>query len=566
MTIVYNYRYSDENENSISSDVVKDVVMDSKGILWIATGQGLCSYDYENNVFKKYKKKPYENDGLIEDKTRCLFIDSSGLIWVGQYSGISIFNPTSNFYNYKSNPNNSNSLSENIITELYEDDKKVLWVGTSEEGIDIINYILDDMGIDDKSIRAVYEDSKGNYYLGCFLNGGLIKINTVTKEYKIYKNDEYNSDSISSNIVIYISEDLDGNILVDKNNEIWMSTNGGISKFSLKDESFKNFTVEDGLTSNEFNGRACFSGKEGYMYFGSMNGLSVIDVDNIELSTFKPRVIFDNFEVNGIIKKHIDNKKFKYNENNIRVNFFTDDYKMINSLKYYYRLSGLEQEWHTINGNSLIFANLAPGNYKLEIKTMTNHGVMSEVNSVNFTIKTPFWNSKAAIVIYCVLIASAIYIQMSKVKRLDKLVNKSTKELREEMKKNEQLYNHVIELEQAKNNYFVNLSHELRTPLNILMSTNQLIDSLSNDSVLLTKEKISHYVNIMNRNCNRLLSLINNLIDYVKLENNVYLITKERVDIVSLVEDTVFDMKDYIEENGIQFIFDTDIEEKIINI
>ncbi len=148
---------------------------------------------------------------------------------------------------------------------------------------------------------------------------------------------------------------------------------------------------------------------------------------------------------------------------------------------------------------------------------MTNHGVMSEVNSVNFTIKTPFWNSKAAIVIYCVLIASAIYIQMSKVKRLDKLVNKSTKELREEMKKNEELYNHVIELEQAKNNYFVNLSHELRTPLNILMSTNQLI-------------------------------------------------TKERVDIVSLVEDTVFDMKDYIEENGIQFIFDTDIEEKIINI
>ncbi len=191
------------------------------------------------------------------------------------------------------------------------------------------------MGIDDKSIRAVYEDSKGNYYLGCFLNGGLIKINTVTKEYKIYKNDEYNSDSIISNIVRYISEDLDGNILVDKNNEIWMSTNGGISKFSLKDESFKNFTVEDGLTSNEFNGRACFSGKEGYMYFGSMNGLSVIDVDNIELSTFKPRVIFDNFEVNGIIKKHIDNKKFKYNENNIRVNFFTDDYKMINSLKYY---------------------------------------------------------------------------------------------------------------------------------------------------------------------------------------------------------------------------------------
>lgn len=694
---VVSYKHSDEDENSIASDTVKDVVMDSKRILWIATNEGLCSYDYENDVFKSYKKEPYEKDGLLDDKTRCLFIDRSGLIWVGQYSGISIFNPISNFYNYKSKPNNPNSLSDNIIYALYKDKDKALWVGTSEKGVDIIsndsvthlnkdnsnlisnkifdiigidnqvfigtndglsvavkndygsydikNYtnedglpankirslfadskgyvwigttkgiavlnssngelqnisnILDDMGVSDKFIRAVYEDSKGNYYLGCFLEGGLIKINPNTKEYKIYKNDEDDNDSISSNTIRYITEDLDGNvlvgtsnglnilnshtdtfkhytendglvnntvygILVDKNNKIWMSTNGGISKFSIKDGSFKNFTVQDGLISNEFNGRACFGAKDGYLYFGSMDGVSVININNVELSTFKPKVIFDSFEVNGIAKKHIDNAKFKYNQNNIKVNFFSDDYKDTKRCKYYYRLSGLEQEWNTTNSSSLTFANLAPGNYTLEMKTMTQHGVMSEVNSVSFTIKTPYWKSNAAIVIYIALIALAIYSQVSKVKRLDKLVDKRTKELKGQMKKNEKLYNHVIELEQTKNNYFVNLSHELRTPLNILMSTNQLIESLSNDSTLISKEKISYYINIMNRNCNRLLSLINNLIDYAKLENNTYLITKEKVDIVSLVEDTVFDMKGYIEENGIEFVFDTDTEEKVIN-
>ena len=120
------------------------------------------------------------------------------------------------------------------------------------------------------------------------------------------------------------------------------------------------------------------------------------------------------------------------------------------------------------------------------------------------------------------------------------------------MDKNEALFKKVLMLEQNKNIYFVNLSHELRTPLNILTSINQLIKDLCKKEVFITPEKLSYYMNIMERNNRRLLNLINNLIDNSKIENNSYVLTKKDEDIVYLVEETVLDMKDYIEEKGIK--------------
>ena len=153
---------------------------------------------------------------------------------------------------------------------------------------------------------------------------------------------------------------------------------------------------------------------------------------------------------------------------------------------------------------------------------------------------------------------------MHKFNTLDRLVNERTNKLRKEMEKNEQLFKKVLSLEQNKNNYFVNLSHELRTPLNVLSSINQLIKEFTKKDNFITPEKLSYYMGIMDRNCSRLLSLINNLIDHTKIENNSYIINKKDEDIVYLVEETVLDMKDYIEEKGLELIFDTDVEEKVI--
>ena len=166
--------------------------------------------------------------------------------------------------------------------------------------------------------------------------------------------------------------------------------------------------------------------------------------------------------------------------------------------------------------------------------------------------------------LYILLIMALVIKNKYKVKKLDKLVNERTKDLRVQMDKNEALFKKVLMLEQNKNIYFVNLSHELRTPLNILTSINQLIKDLCKKEVFITPEKLSYYMNIMERNNRRLLNLINNIIDNSKIENNNYILTKTDENIVYLVEDTVLDMKDYIEEKGIELIFDTDVEEKIV--
>ena len=694
---VENYK-NNNSKISIPSNNVRDIISDSEGKLGIATDKGLCTFDYEREEFITYNKKSYQSNSLIDDEIFCLLKDSSGLIWIGTYSGISRFNPNSNFTHFKLDPYEDNSISGNVIHGIYEDDDKTLWIGTNESGVNIINgesikhlnkensnlvsdlieditgfknyifigtneglsvlvkndktvknytitnyttkdglpsnkirslfidskgylwigtnkglaildinnnkiiditYILDEMGVSDKFIRAVYEDSKGNYYIGCFLEGGLIKINPNTKEYKIYKNIENDDSSISNNSIRYINEDLYGNILVgtshginilnlstdkfnhytekdglinntiygilvDKNNGIWMSTNAGISKLSTEDATFKNFTITDGLQSNEFNGRACFKSKDGNMYFGGINGFNVFNSQDIELSTFEPKVIFDNFEINGTNKKDISNIKFKSNENNIKINFFTNDYKNTKTTQYYYKLEGLENEWNMTNSNSLVFANLGSGDYTLKIKTITQHGVMSDESSVHFTINPPIWRSNYAICIYLILIIISILRYMHKVNTLDRLVNERTNKLRKEMEKNEQLFKKVLSLEQNKNNYFVNLSHELRTPLNVLSSINQLIKEFTKKDNFITPEKLSYYMGIMDRNCSRLLGLINNLIDHTKIENNSYIINKKDEDIVYLVEETVLDMKDYIEEKGLELIFDTDVEEKVI--
>ena len=637
--------------NSLIDDEIFCLLKDSSGLIWIGTYSGISRFNPNSN-FTHFKLDPYEDNSISGNVIHGIYEDDDKTLWIGtNESGVNIINGESIKHLNKENSNIVSDLIEDItgfknyifigtneglsvlvkndktaknytitnyttkdglpsnkIRSLFIDSKGYLWIGTNK-GLAIldtnnnkiidITYILDEMGVSDKFIRAVYEDSKGNYYIGCFLEGGLIKINPNTKEYKIYKNIENDDSSISNNSIRYINEDLYGNILVgtshginilnlstdkfnhytekdglinntiygilvDKNNGIWMSTNAGISKLSTEDDTFKNFTITDGLQSNEFNGRACFKSKDGNMYFGGINGFNVFNSQDIELSTFEPKVIFDNFEINGTNKKDISNIKFKSNENNIKINFFTNDYKNTKTTQYYYKLEGLENEWNMTNSNSLVFANLGSGDYTLKIKTITQHGVMSDESSVHFTINPPIWRSNYAICIYLILIIISILRYMHKVNTLDRLVNERTNKLRKEMEKNEQLFKKVLSLEQNKNNYFVNLSHELRTPLNVLSSINQLIKEFTKKDNFITPEKLSYYMGIMDRNCSRLLSLINNLIDHTKIENNSYIINKKDEDIVYLVEETVLDMKDYIEEKGLELIFDTDVEEKVI--
>ncbi|MDM8129394.1 HAMP domain-containing sensor histidine kinase, partial [Paraclostridium benzoelyticum] len=178
--------------------------------------------------------------------------------------------------------------------------------------------------------------------------------------------------------------------------------------------------------------------------------------------------------------------------------------------------------------------------------------------------KPPIWLSWYAVIIYILIGVGLIANHKRKMRKLDKLVQKKTVRLREEMEKNNILLKRNIKLEQNKNSYFVNLSHELRTPLNVISSTNQLILGLLRKDGHIKEENLNHNIDVSQRNCKRLLNLINNIVDSAKLQNDMYIVTLEETDIVYLVEETALTLKDYVSTKGIELIIDPEIEEKLI--
>lgn len=442
-------------------------------------------------------------------------------------------------------------------------------------------------------IEAIYEDCEGNFWIGTFVKGYLIKFDTKNKRVYTY-NKELDSSSIRSIVednaeCIWIGTsdgmfkfdkntekfttytEIDGlsnntiyGILIDDYGNPWASTNNGISKFDLEKNKFINFYQEDGLQSDEFNGSAYYKNNNGEFIFGGINGLNIFHPNNIKSYEKSEKVVFDEFTIKGDVYKDIDNIVLNYYDNIVGIKFFLPNYKNKSNIQYQYKIEGKDEEWNTTNNNQVIYNNLSPGKYEFKVKARNNNGVTSEVNSVNFIVKPPFWMSIEAYIIYVLIVLYVIYLNRSKMKRLDKLVEKRTKELSLEIVKNKELFNQVIKLEKNKNNYFINLSHELRTPLNVISTTEQLITTLNKKDEGISRDRLDYHMGVMRKNTKRLLNLINNIIDTNKVEHGNYTLNVKEYDIVCIVEEIALSMKDHIENKGIELIIDPEIEEKII--
>ena len=339
----------------------------------------------------------------------------------------------------------------------------------------------------------------------------------------------------------------------------------GISIVNLETDTVTNLDITDGLQSNEFNGNAYFKNKDGEFFFGGINGFNILNPENIEKNDKAVYTLtFDEFKVNGVDVENIDGRKFSHEENNIYIEVFLPNYKNSKGIQYYYILEGASSEWTEIQGNAVALTNLSPGKYKFKVKARDSNGTYSEVSEISFEISPPFYSSKYAILIYIIIVILIVFNIKNKVKKLDRLVDKRTRELSDEMKRNNELFEKVIELEKNKNNYLINMSHELRTPLNVIYSTEQLIRELNKSDEGIEKNKLDNYMGILRNNTNRLLKIINDLIDTSKIEHGSYRIDIKEVDIVYVVEEAALSLRNYIEGKGINLIIDPEIEEKII--
>lgn len=603
-TNIEHYKKDPFDENSISDNSIHGIYEDKDGLLWVGTNSKGVNVINRKNYNVKHLNKTSKDYPISDDNINDI-VGIDNKIFIATKNGLNEVDKdlkTINIYNTE------DGICNNNITALFADSKKNVWIGTANgisalntntnEIIDITD-TLTNHNIEDQYIKVIYEDSKGNYWVGCFIDGGLVKIDPNKRTIENYRNKKEDKTSISSNNIRSIVEDKNGNIyigtsyglnklnesnntferylekdglsnntvyglLVDDNNNLWASTNLGISKLDTNTMTFETFNIIDGFQGNEFNGRAYYKNKSGELFFGGINGLNIFRPNDINRSRYVPTVIFDEFKVNGKVYKDINNQEFKYNENTINISVFISNYKNTKNIQYMYKLEGVSDSWDISRSNNINYSDLAPGTYTLKIKARSYSGKVSDESAVKFIIKLPIWKSKAAILIYLIIITIVIYRTINSVKRLDNLVKNKTLQLTKEMEKNDKLLKKVIELEKRKNNYFVNLSHELRTPLNVISSTEQLVTELNKSKDGIEKSKLNGCMQVVRRNTKRLLNLINNIIDTAKIESGSYQLNIREHDIVYIVEEATLSLKDYIERKGIELIIDPEMEEKII--
>ena len=582
----------------LSENMVHGIYEDDEGYLWIGSRtKGVNIIDRENNTSKSINM---ENNNVIQSNSINDITGYKDFIFVATDAGVLKINKKENtIQNY----NLEDGLIGENVKDIFVCDKNYLWIGSTNglNLLDIENDKIIDMTdyVDEGSyVRYVYQGQDGSYYIGFLRDGGLGIIEPNSKETKYYKNIPNDKTSISSNRVRYINEDSKGNIwigtsyglnkydpktkvfkryttsdgianntiygvLVDDNDNIWVSTNKGISQIDTKNNTVNNLSVTDGLQGNEFNGNAAFKSKSGELFFGGINGLNAFYSEDVNSINNKSKVIFDGFKVNDKDYLDINGLKFDNNTENIKIKFFTPVYSSNKNISYEYELIGSNSSKATTKENYVIYNDLLPGKYTFKVRAVDSRGDISDSETIEFSIKYPFWMSPIACFIYLVIVILFIINNKYKLKYLDRLVKLRTKELEEQMIKNEELYNNNIKIEENKNKYLVNLSHELRTPLNVISSTNQLLLELSKKDNI-KSDKLAYYIDISERNCNRLLNLVNNILDNTKLQSKMYTLNLKEVDIIYLVEETSLTLIDYIKSKSIELIIDPEVEEKVI--
>ena len=582
----------------LSENMVHGIYEDDEGYLWIGSRtKGVNIIDRENNTSKSISM---ENNNVIQSNGINDITGYKDFIFVATDAGVLKINKKENtIQNY----NLEDGLIGENVKDIFVCDKNYLWIGSTNglNLLDIENDKIIDMTdyVDEGSYgRYVYQGQDGSYYIGFLRDGGLGIIEPNSKETKYYKNIPNDKTSISSNRVRYINEDSKGNIwigtsyglnkydpktkvfkryttsdgianntiygvLVDDNDNIWVSTNKGISQIDTKNNTVNNLSVTDGLQGNEFNGNAAFKSKSGELFFGGINGLNAFYSEDVNSINNKSKVIFDGFKVNDKDYLDINGLKFDNNTENIKIKFFTPVYSSNKNISYEYELIGSNSSKATTKENYVIYNDLLPGKYTFKVRAVDSRGDISDSETIEFSIKYPFWMSPIACFIYLVIAILFIINNKYKLKYLDRLVKSRTKELEEQMIKNEELYNNNIKIEENKNKYLVNLSHELRTPLNVISSTNQLLVGLSKKDTI-KSDKLAYYIDISERNCNRLLNLVNNILDNTKLQSKMYTLNLKEVDIIYLVEETSLTLIDYIKSKSIELIIDPEVEEKVI--
>lgn len=626
------------NLNSLSHNTVNSL-LDEPGTLWIGTaGGGLNRYDKARNKFTAYRNIPQDSHGLNNDFISALHRDKNQTLWVGTWGGglhkLQSLHGNGTFKKYFPLEDDDNSLCNVYVSSIFEDENGFLLIGTLG-GLDL--FLPDQekfihIAADPESSKRITEvgcilkDKAGDYWIGSRLglfhiNGAKLGPGLTDEDLTHFVHIPGDRSSLPGNYVISLHEDRSGSlwvgtygsglskidydadgsinftqftekdglsnnviysILEDEKENLWLSTDKGLSRFDTQKLEFTNYYVTDGLQTNQFYWSAAYKNSDGTMFFGGMKGVNYFHPDSIKDITHVPRVaitdlkIFNNSVKTGvwnddrvILKKAIhetNEVRLSYRENIFSIEFSALSYYLPEKIRYAYKLEGVDKEWVDVSSSRRFagYTNLQGGEYTFKVKASNSDGVWNEQpTTLKIIITPPFWATAPfkilLVAVFGLLFLSFITIRTRNLRmqkrRLEALVQERTAEIQVQKERlevqakqltetNKQLANRqgliegqkaqlevknkeildqrdkLIELNkrvqlvnQLKLRFFTNISHEFRTPITLILGPiQQLISSWKGD-----KESLST-LQMINRNAQRLLHLINQLMDFRKIE------------------------------------------------
>jgi signal transduction histidine kinase/ligand-binding sensor domain-containing protein/DNA-binding response OmpR family regulator len=505
-----NFRNDKSDKNSLSSDMVYSVIEDRKGRIWVATlggGINLMTVLEGKTIFKNYYNAfstyPFSWANVI----RHLNEDDQGRIWVGTSNGLLIFDPNKvsdkgyNYQKYQKVRGDRSSLGNNSVQYIYKDKTGQMWVGTFGGGLN-------------KVIRHANGD---------------IKFEVFTTE-----------NGLSNDVVLGITG--------DQQNNIWIATEGGLSQFNPRNKTFKNYDSYDGLPESGFSEATCFSAGNGKLYFGcidgyiSFNPLNITDQKiNAEMALTRMQLYYKDMApgVEGSPLKYAINETtelvLKHDQNAISIDYAVLDYRAFNKITYAYKLEGFDKTWHHVNDQrKATYTNIPPGEYTFKVRA-ASEDLFSNVpeKKVRIIVKPPFYLTYWAYFLYLVIAVAIAIVARRIILTMIRLRNKVLVEQK---------------LTEVKLSFFTNISHELRTPLTLIVSP---LEEISRTESLSVKGK--EYLNIVNRNANRMIRFINQLLDFRKIQSDKMQLSIAKIDLLALIRDICHHFTGMAEEKNIRF-------------
>jgi signal transduction histidine kinase/ligand-binding sensor domain-containing protein/DNA-binding response OmpR family regulator len=621
------YQHHPADLNSLSYDDVNKFAEDAEGNLWIGTnGGGLIYFDRKKNTYQLYKHQANNAGSLCNDVIVSLCIDHEQKLWIGTYfGGLDCFDGKT-FKHYKHNEADPNSISDDRVWEIMEDSQNRLWVGTLAGGLNLFDrqkkifyhyQPKQPNSIHSTYISALIEDQQGNIWIGT--SDGIDVLEKKSNHFIHYLHNEKNTQSLINNNIVGIYSDSrnliwittqeglsifnpqtktfrnffkeDGlpdnatlEVLEDNHHHIWLSTKNGLSDITVSGSNsnyklaFKNYDEADGLQGREFNENAALKTRKGELVFGGASGFNLFVPEQIKANTNKPAVFLTDFQifdqsiqtgekVNGdiILSKSITDTKavtLSYQDNVFSIEFAALNFFDPQKVKLQYKLEGFNKSWVTADNylRKATYTNLDPGTYTFKVKAVNADGVWSDKEAnLKITVLPPLWRTWYAFFTYVILVLGGLYLMrrrgIQKIKTQFAL-EQERKEARITLEYERQEAKRMHDLDLMKIKFFTNVSHEFRTPLSLILSPIE-------DLIKKTAENDQHLLLTIKRNGKRLLNLVNQLMDFRKMEYNELKLFLGEGDIIEFIKEVAASFTDVAHQKQIQYVFESDTDSYI---